>query len=142
MSDDRAMPSEYWLGNPSIDAQHGVLFAIFDQIDRSLLESDEGGHAFAMDFILSGLRTYVRTHFKFEEILMARIGYVDRSLHAREHRAFEQEVAAIAEHFAAARDDNEKRRVVEETRAFLYGWLGEHIVEVDRKLCAALAAEG
>ncbi|MEO5371921.1 MAG: hemerythrin family protein [Magnetococcus sp. DMHC-1] len=135
MDNDTSLPKGFSLGHPDIDAQHAVLFAIYDQIGHILGNPSEN---FAMDFIFSGLRTYARTHFKFEEILMDRVNHLDRTLHANEHRRLENQVADIAERFSAARNDEERRRVAKETQAFIYHWLTEHIVARDRKLCEDL----
>ncbi|MBF0154992.1 MAG: bacteriohemerythrin [Magnetococcales bacterium] len=136
MDSDHSMPREYWLGHPSIDAQHEVLFALYEEISRSL---DGNAESFAVDYVFSGLRTYVRTHFKFEETLMDRSSYVERPLHMKEHHLLEEEVEAIVDRFFAARSPDEKRIVTQETRAFLYRWLTDHITKIDKKFCATLS---
>ncbi|MBF0175955.1 MAG: hemerythrin family protein [Magnetococcales bacterium] len=136
MSDDRfLMPEELWLGQPSIDAQHAVLFALFDEVKRALRDHTEG---FAMGFVLAGLRTYTKTHFKFEETMMSPDGYSGRTAHLVEHRAFEKQVESLGDRFLAIHDPDEKHQLAEETQAFLYSWLANHITVIDKKFCKIL----
>ncbi|MBF0188233.1 MAG: hemerythrin family protein [Magnetococcales bacterium] len=133
-----AMPDKYLVGHPAIDAQHQLLFMLFDEITLTLKGEE---HTFSMEHVFASLDTYVKTHFSFEEELMKTVTYSKKSDHLQEHRALEGKVSAYAKRFTDADDVESQRTIAEETHAFLFKWLTEHIAQTDREFSSVLKKE-
>ena len=135
MNRTTALPEEFRLGHVAIDFQHDVLFALYNEMSNIL--SGKMDHSLIAD-VFSGLRLYVRIHFKYEEGLMKESNYPGREQHEQEHRDLERRVVASIDRYRTATGEEEKRTVVLDIQAFLLEWLTEHISKTDRALCEHL----
>jgi hemerythrin len=129
------LPEQYRLGHESIDGQHEILFQLYRELSEFC--SDEK-YDLELDLILLSLKTYVVTHFRFEEELMAASGYEHMVEHQIEHNNLEQQVIDQIERFGTLTGNDEKRGFALGMKGFLFSWLADHIAKTDRKFCQTL----
>jgi len=109
-----------------IDAHHQGLF----KIPRMLVESTQKGPSKdEMSAILAFLERYVRVHFEGEDAFMARSGFPDAEVHAREHARLIDLLRKLIERFNLGDD-----RVPGELVPMLSAWLRDHILQQDMAL--------
>lgn len=119
-----AWSDDFNLGMEEIDAQHGVLIDLINQVWVAAVKKPDRDEALR---ILEELEKYTITHFTAEEIFMREIAYGNFDLHKKEHTNF---VARIAE---------EKAKVVAGGAVtlgiihFLKDWLINHILVADKQ---------
>jgi hemerythrin len=106
------------VGVDVLDLHHKRLFALVEEIPPA---SESGLDAVAK--VLAELTDYVRYHFAEEEGMMERSGFPFLELHRHSHQTIALRVADMA---VSLQSDNFKR-VAEELRLFLTGWLIHHI---------------
>ncbi len=136
IGEDVVMPEQFVLGHTLIDIQHGLLFAIYDELLRAI---DGGENSFQLDHVFSGLNAYVNLHFGQEEALMDEHAYPGIALHEAEHKILTEGVAALKNKLDAVQSAEAEKEIAKEIARFLYDWLTGHIAKVDRELCAFLA---
>ncbi|MEO5330526.1 MAG: bacteriohemerythrin [Magnetococcus sp. YQC-5] len=129
------MPEKFLLGNPAVDMQHEVLFALYHEVTLSL---QEGTDSYNLGDIFLGLNMYVVNHFQFEEDAMQVSGYPDSSNHCNEHIQLKKNVGLLYQRFLDVQGKPEEKQVAQEIATFLYQWLEHHIAKVDRYLCQYL----
>ncbi len=92
------------VGHPGIDAQHKEIYEFGAEIYESWRDGVRVGELRMCTDRLFGL---LRTHFNYEERLLASIGYGDLKRHAAEHRSMLKELQAMREHFKTLSDDDD-----------------------------------
>jgi len=125
--------SDYATGSQPIDDQHRELF----RREQGLLEAARvgaGGHALTA---LQSLREHLRRHFAAEQAAMLAAGYPFGDAHAQEHARFLLEILRL-EHEGTARPAS--AWLSTKIALALSSWLREHMLGVDRDLCAFLRA--
>ncbi|MBF0339853.1 MAG: hemerythrin domain-containing protein [Magnetococcales bacterium] len=129
------MPAHFYLGHPTIDVQHEVLFALYHEVRHALQEADD---SFEVADVFLGLNLYVATHLQFEEEAMFATGYPDALSHRMGHQDLREGIHTLYEEFLNASSLEESRTVAARIAVFLYEWLENHIAKVDRVLCRYL----
>jgi len=122
------------IGVAEIDRQHKLLVDIVNELYYEA--GNNSGHDM-LGRILSGLVEYTKTHFTYEEGLLAMHGYPDLEAHQAKHKKL---VSRIMEFHGrvTARDDS----VIEELLQFLKDWLTRHIQGTDKKYAPFLNEKG
>jgi hemerythrin len=92
------------VGHPEIDAQHKEIYEFGAEIYESWRHGVRIGELRLSADKLFGL---LRTHFVYEERLLAGIGYGDLKRHVAEHRSMLKELQDMREHFKTLIDDDD-----------------------------------
>jgi hemerythrin len=121
----------YSVKNAVIDAQHKEWIAIYNRLDRILLQgsSDEVSNA-AAD-ALQAMQDYANYHFRHEEQYLKEINYPDLVAHKRLHTDFDNQLYDYNRNLR-----NGKLVLNSEVIALLKKWLQHHILHEDQKYCA------
>jgi len=124
-----AEPAPEWdpaleLGEPTIDAQHKVLFGTARRFSQAVRE---GASREEVDQLFEFALDYVAVHFRCEENLMRTRGYPYVEAHAWEHEQFARRVTEAA----AVRD---QPGAPERLASMLETWLRQHVTGPDKKL--------
>jgi len=105
------------VGEPVIDEQHRGLVDLINALDDDV----------QVGFVLDQLTLYVAEHFRFEEALMAEKEMAGLDAHKRQHREFEEWLAASKQAYRTGgitlRDN---------IRTYLNAWLIGHIKGTDQ----------
>lgn len=125
------MPLIVWnqqlsIGVPSIDDQHKKLVTLINQLHDGMLA---GKGKEVLGDVLKGLADYTRTHFKFEEDIFARIGYLEAAAHKKEHTDLLQRVIEIQQKYNVSGPGVLTIQVMN----FLKEWLTKHIQGSDMR---------
>ncbi|MBF0358797.1 MAG: bacteriohemerythrin [Magnetococcales bacterium] len=129
------LPSEYRLNHEYIDSQHEVLFNLFQELSEYCNNKE---YELEIDLILLSLKTYVDTHFRFEEDLMEKSGYSEVEEHKSMHLVLEQQVIDKIDYFESLSNQEEIEQFTLEMKDFLLNWLIDHIAKTDRKFCRSI----
>jgi hemerythrin len=117
-----------------IDNQHKKLVAILN----GLFEAMHAGQGRdALEGVLDDLTRYTRTHFAFEERLMAEYGYPEFLAHKQVHAKMADKVRDLSRQFQAGTLFNPVQ-----VSNFLKNWLSRHIMETDKKYAAFFQNQG
>lgn len=116
------MTARVTFGVPTIDEQHQQLF---DHLDSLMLSLNTAAGRDLSQRILLELEDYTRSHFDYEEGLMAEMAYPELAQHQNEHRSFIDKMAQLRE---LTNEDDLSRGLT----GFLIKWLREHINRSDR----------
>ncbi len=124
-------------GVDEIDDQHKILLNILNESTSKLLS--DNSHSLLLG-ITQELLAYALYHFETEEALMQQYHYqqLDETAmqhHLQEHRGFSQQVVRVREQLLTGQDID-----VDELLGFLYQWLLNHILKVDKDLGQAILA--
>lgn len=119
-------------GNPDVDRQHRVFFALADRMLRSgELDRDP---LFAAAFVRF-LARYAEVHFRAEELAMVLAGFPGKERHARAHDVFRREVESVwATVELTGWDRKQKARV----HFLIQDWFVQHIRSMDADMAAHL----
>ncbi|OGR06178.1 MAG: hypothetical protein A2511_14270 [Deltaproteobacteria bacterium RIFOXYD12_FULL_50_9] len=118
----------YSVNNEEIDNQHKTWIAIYNELDKTMLQGDLK----EIDNITAGslqkMQDYARYHFSFEEEFMQKIKYPDLVNHRRIHKDFDTE---IYNYYRAMLDG----QLVLNTKIIklIRNWLIDHILQEDKK---------
>lgn len=124
------------LGIPVIDQQHRQFVDLCNELyEQAMSEEDEEGRMRVISQVASKTMRYVKTHFAYEERLMAAVGYVDFEQHKLEHRKFIVELARILGSIG-----NFSFKDLLNYASFLRNWLLSHIACEDKKYVPAVKA--
>lgn len=115
---------------PEIDAQHKRLVEIINRLQDAMLQGQ--GRA-VIDSVLNGLEAYTKTHFAFEEQILAKHAYPKLVSHEAQHRAFIGKLAQLRAEYSAG-STTMSGQVME----FMKDWLTHHIMQEDRAYSAHL----
>ncbi|GAB0056408.1 Bacteriohemerythrin [Candidatus Magnetaquicoccaceae bacterium FCR-1] len=121
---------EYSVGVGPIDDQHQRLFQLFGLLMDSVHNGDTES---TLDRIFVQLRGYVTSHFRFEERLMRKAGYVDLDEHEELHDKIRENLCEFRSRFNKAQDDETRNAVVDAVVVFLNQWLVGHILGEDKR---------
>ncbi len=124
----------FMVGISEIDRQHKLLVDIVNELYYEA--GQKRGHEM-LGRILGGLVEYTKTHFTYEEGLMAMHGYPDLEAHQAKHKKL---VARVMEFQGRVTANDET--VLEELLQFLKDWLAHHIQGTDKKYVPFLAEKG
>lgn len=121
------------IGNPTIDEQHHKLVDLINQVHSVVASSDD---RVAIGKVLAEMVEYTEFHFRFEEGLMTRAGYLRADAHKIEHQKFVDRLREFQKKFEGG-----KAKINVELMFFLTKWLREHIQQEDRKVGEHLARQ-
>lgn len=116
---------DFALNLPEIDAQHQVLFGLFDEMWNAIVM--RAGQA-DMLRLIADLDDYAIQHFKEEEAFMAATGFPRLAGHKMAHETFVRRMAA--ERLAIEKGSP---NLSLDLLRFLRDWLVEHIMVSDRE---------
>ena len=117
--------AKYVLGIDSIDDQHKALFALINQMERSVRE---GNSREVVGKVIGDLVQYTLTHFTDEEKLMQDAGFSELEAHKKEHANLLAQVAAFKQGHETG-----KSPMTIQLMGFLVNWLTNHIDKTDRQ---------
>ncbi|MBF0455897.1 MAG: bacteriohemerythrin [Magnetococcales bacterium] len=129
------LPEQYQLGHESIDGQHEILFQLYDELSECCKNRE---FRLEIELILLSLKTYIGTHFRFEERLMESADYPDSVAHKAAHHALELQVLEKISEFSTLQSDEAFKTFAFDLKTFLYDWLIDHISHTDRAFCRVL----
>lgn len=114
------------VGNSTLDEQHKKLLAVCAALEECC---EMQGQAKISRFheLLDELARYVWEHFKTEERILARCGYVGLEDQKVEHLAYEEKLVGIIADAAFGQYD------IQGTSLFMSDWWPKHILESDMK---------
>ncbi len=121
------------IGNATIDDQHHKLVDLINAVHAVVAASDSRE---AIGKVLAEMVEYTEFHFRFEEGLMSRAGYLRADAHKIEHAKFVERLRDFQKKFATG-----KVKINVELMFFLTKWLREHIQQEDRKVGEHLARQ-
>lgn len=110
---------EYSVGDEHLDSQHRGLIELIDMLDD----------VSRMGEVLERLEVYVDEHFRDEEAMLEKVGYPDIAAHKQQHKAFEEWLAVSRRAF---REPEVSTMLRDSIRAYLKGWLVNHIMVSDK----------
>ncbi len=121
---------KYMIGVEQIDNEHRGLFDIIGRAYR-LVESEGAVNRYDdIMGLLDDLVDYTQVHFTHEEEYMKQISYPYLSAQQRAHGTF---LDRLSERDLGENEDNQQE-YLEELLDFLYAWLGNHILKMDKKI--------
>ena len=123
----------YRVGNPILDRQHRNLFDWINKLE-DLIEGRPG--ATPANEIIDFLRTYVRTHFCYEEMCMHRLGCPVAGKNRDAHDRF----AEVFHAFELRAGRGLTAQLLRQFHATLEGWLVIHIRRIDVEIRRCVAA--
>jgi hemerythrin-like metal-binding protein len=123
------LPPQLSTGHPEVDAQHAAILE-----EAGLLR---GAHPEGLSVMVAFLRQHVRSHFSYEELLMAEVRYPDAARHALEHRRF-NEVFTLLQ--ARLDRDGGTPESVAAIAAAVEQWVAEHVLLSDVRLAEFIRA--
>jgi len=124
----------YSVGVMDIDAQHKRLVELVNELHDAM---SLGKGRDTVGKTLDGLIDYTRTHFAFEEKLMAVHTYPAAAQHKIEHESLTRQVVELQGKFLTG-----QATVTLTVMKFLKDWLSNHILSVDKKFGAYLNTQG
>jgi hemerythrin len=114
------------IGVEEIDRQHRSFLENLNACYEHLLEGKQSTPDFDL---ITRLKDYAATHFRYEEDLLHSSGFPQIKQHETQHRFFELQVAELE----VARS-GEKERATESILPFLRDWFLNHILQQDKKI--------
>jgi hemerythrin len=123
----------YSVNNAVIDAQHKEWIAIYNKLDRILLQGSNDEVSTAAADALQAMQDYANYHFRQEEQYLQEINYPDLVAHKRLHTDFDDQLYGYNKNLR-----NGKLVLNSEVIAILKKWLQHHILHEDQKYCAFL----
>lgn len=121
------------LGNTTIDEQHRKLVDLINRVHAGMTAKDSRD---SVGKVLDEMVEYTEFHFRFEEGLMSRSGYLRTDAHKIEHGKFVDKLRDLQRKFREA-----KAKIDVELMFFLSNWLRTHILDEDRKVGEHLARQ-
>lgn len=135
MPDRPKFDASFLVGIEQIDQEHRRLFEIAGRVHDSLA-TDGAAAVAACRLAAAELLDYTATHFASEEALMEAAAYPPLESHRALHRRLISQARDME--MRAEFDDH----VPVELSQFLYNWLVDHILTVDKKFGEFVAAGG
>lgn len=121
--------SEMSIDDGLIDADHKCLIGLVNEVDlvhAGLTMPKE------LAVILAKLDAYARVHFEREERLQVATGFTYSRAHHRRHGVLMHDLNVMSAECKQARGLHEMEAFHVRLRDFLYHWLSDHILKVDR----------
>ena len=123
-----AFTQKYMTGIPQIDEEHKNLFEIIGDA-YELVESHKAEEKYdEIMGLLDRLEDYTRYHFSHEEEYMERTNCPQLEMQRRAHTAFLERL----EEKDLGEDAEDQQEYLEELMDFLFGWLSNHILKLDK----------
>jgi len=119
---------------PSIDRQHKVIINHINKVDIAARKSN--AHL-ELSHVLSGLISYTKIHFAYEEMLFRTFKYADHDDHVVSHTRLLEKVI-----WYKNQSDNKEQDIAKELLEFLIYWLRHHILEEDMAYSHYLCQKG
>ncbi len=119
---------------PSVDRQHKVLINYINQLHAA---SQKKNSALEISHVLSGLISYTKVHFAYEEMMFRTYGYPETSDHMIAHKRLLEKVAWYKRRF-----DNNEANIAQELLDLLIYWLNHHILQEDMAYSEFLVKKG
>jgi hemerythrin len=107
-----------------IDAQHGQLFDLLEELDRAVINGDRWH---VVHNVLVRISQWASVHFAVEECLMRLFRHPRLSAHAEDH-------AGLTDRLRVLMIASLKQDVSKEASRYLHDWKRRHIEEFDRTL--------
>jgi hemerythrin len=123
----------YSVNVASIDEQHKILIGLINKLHDAM--SSGQGKA-VRSTVLTELAAYTRTHFSYEESLMARAIYPNLTTHRTLHRDLVARISSLESRMETGAS------IAIETMTFLRNWLVEHIQQEDKGYSECLRNKG
>ncbi len=124
----------YSVGVAQIDAQHKHLVGMINGLIEVM---SRGSRPDELQALLDDLMTYARSHFDFEERLMARAAYAGLATHREKHAAMKAEVERLT-----AGATGTSAVIPIKLMTFLKNWLIKHINGTDKDYIPAMQKAG
>ena len=115
---------------PEIDAQHGALIGLVNELHQAMLQ---GADRSSLQEILLRLLKHTRNHFAYEERLMSQSEYPRLEAHRTEHARLIERVLELMEQFQDGRLLMSFAVMIE-----LKAWATSHIEKSDKLFAAFL----
>ena len=115
------------VGDPTIDAQHRRLVELIAGVPDYETADDAA--------LLPEVLDHAAWHFSDEESFMSRIGYPALAAHRDEHKLLTRTLLAYKREYDEGKTD------LYNLKHFLFRWIRDHIMDVDRKIGQYLAAQ-
>ncbi|MBI5453674.1 MAG: hemerythrin family protein [Deltaproteobacteria bacterium] len=109
------------------DNQHKELF---NRINSLIDAMNSGVAAGEVSGLFKFLDTYVRDHFRNEEVAMDKQRYPDAVSHKEQHKKFIENMTRLKNEY----QKEQAHKLIIEARKLLADWFYEHIAKVDKKL--------
>ena len=119
---------------PSVDRQHKVLIKYINQLDTA---SKKENSALEISHVLSGLISYTKVHFAYEEMMFRTYNYPESNDHMASHKHLLEKVAWYKRRF-----DNNEADIAQELLNLLMYWLNRHILQEDMAYSDFLLKKG
>ncbi len=119
---------------PSIDRQHKVIIDYINKVD--VAAKKDNAHM-ELSHVLSGLISYTKVHFAYEEMLFRTFKYTDHDDHIISHNRLLEKVTWYKKRF-----DNKEQDIAPELLDLLIYWLKHHILEEDMAYSRYLLSKG
>lgn len=123
---------EFGLGIPVIDDQHRQLVRLITLLQDAVRTGAVGS---AVADVLRSLVDYTQYHFREEERIMQQIRYPDLEAHRAQQAGLIAQITDILLRLRRGEEVGEPEMI-----EFLVRWLGEHILQDDRKIGEAFQA--
>ena len=107
-----------------IDQQHEAFFNLWNKE----MEHANTQDSIQMSEVIEKLEDYIKAHFRTEEELMEKSGYVDIDKHIKQHRYLIQKVDDLKQEL-----NYNNPLVHEKTAFFMKKWFLNHIIHEDKK---------
>ena len=118
------------VGNEVFDDDHKNLIKLVDKLNEALKSGESKA---ALADIFDELIKYTKEHFKREEDLMQRIGYAEFKMHKEAHERLISAIEDCQKNFESGDTILDDQMPI-----FLFDWLFNHILLVDKKLSWAV----
>ncbi len=115
---------------PDIDEQHKQLIALINRLHDAM---SEGRGKKVLSSVLDELIAYTKTHFAFEENLMAQANYRGLESHKHEHDILTQQVVDFQKRHAGG-----EIAITVEISNFLKDWIIIHVRGMDKAYSPAI----
>jgi len=109
------------IGHPRLDDEHGEFVELAMQLRAA---NDD-----ALLFVYDTLHAHARSHFAFEESLMAPYEFASKACHVEEHAAVLKSFEEVREAVLGGRS-----RIARSLADQIIAWLPEHVDALDRHL--------
>jgi hemerythrin len=131
---DFAWRQDYSVGVERMDNHHRRIFVMADQVLAAVRDGQSAAELVqCLDFLIA----YSRYHFREEEKLLAGYGYPEADHHVGHHNRLLDEIADLAKRLGAG-----ERIAADDLRAFLSGWIVDHVIVDDRRFTRFLNDRG
>ena len=129
-----AFTQKYKTNIPQIDDEHKVLFEIIGDAYKLVESQDADDKYDEIMSVLDRLEEYTKVHFAHEEEYMEQTKYPQLEQQRRAHAAFLERL----DEKDLGEGMEEQQEYLEELMDFLFGWLSNHILRMDKGIARFL----